>query len=339
VGFGNGSLPLVSVVIPTYNYGHYVGEAIDSALAQTYPAVEVIVVDDGSTDDTRERLAVYGDRIRSIHQANAGLSAARNTGIQAAKGQYVAFLDSDDAFHPRKLERQMAVVAADPAIGLVGTEDFSDEPRVWGEVPESPPVARLTLEDIVTRSRFSPSSAVVRADCFPQVGLFDTSLRSVEDREMWIRIAAKYPVALVRQPLTWYRMTPGSMSKNPEKMEHFERLVLDRAFEMPELAGRWPLRRKALGLATAASAWLYLENNRNRTAAARLLRSAIWWPLPLFPPLVNLPLARLRLLLKVFRRSLSRPFSVDRQTESPKRISAPPRPAGTDSARRGHEDS
>jgi glycosyltransferase involved in cell wall biosynthesis len=339
VRFGNVSLPLVSVVIPTYNYGHYVGEAIDSALAQTYPAVEVIVVDDGSTDNTRERLAVYGDRIRSIHQANAGLSAARNTGIQAAKGQYVAFLDSDDAFHPRKLELQMAVVAADPAVGLVGTGDFSDEPREWEELPESPPVARLTLEDIVTRSRFSPSSAVVRADCFPQVGLFDTSLRSVEDREMWIRIAAKYPVALVRQPLTWYRMTPGSMSKNPEKMEHFERLVLDRAFAMPELAGRWPLRRKALGLASAASAWLYLENDRKWVATARLLRSAIWWPFPFFPPLVQLPLIRLRLLLKVLRSVSSGLSSADRQTDPAKRVFAQHQLAGADPAQDELEDS
>src|SRR5688572_5767710 len=106
--------PLVSVVIPTYNYGHLVAEAVDSALAQTYPAVEVLVVDDGSTDDTWDRLARYGDRIRCVRQANAGLSAARNTGIRAAHGEYVALLDSDDAFHPRKLDLQMRYLTSRP---------------------------------------------------------------------------------------------------------------------------------------------------------------------------------------------------------------------------------
>ena len=99
---------LISVVIPTYNYGHFVTEAVDSVLAQTYRHYEVVVVDDGSTDDTRARLAPYGDRIRYIHQENQGLSAARNTGIRAARGGVIGLLDSDDKWHPRKLETQAA---------------------------------------------------------------------------------------------------------------------------------------------------------------------------------------------------------------------------------------
>ena len=97
---------LVSVVIPTYNYAHFVTGAVESALAQTYPDREVIVVDDGSTDDTRDRLAPFEGRIRYIHQENQGLSAARNTGIRAARGALVAFLDSDDLWHPEKLAVQ-----------------------------------------------------------------------------------------------------------------------------------------------------------------------------------------------------------------------------------------
>jgi len=95
--------PLVTVVIPTYNYGRYICETVESALGQTYSPVEIIVVDDGSMDDTRERLATYGDRIRYIHQQNRGLSAARNTGIQAARGEFVALLDSDDLWLPDKV--------------------------------------------------------------------------------------------------------------------------------------------------------------------------------------------------------------------------------------------
>ena len=104
----------VSVVVPAYNYARYLPKAIDSALGQTHPPLEVIVVDDGSTDDTPRVLAAYADRIRVIRQANQGAGAARNAGIAAARGEYVAFLDSDDLWHPRKLELQLARFASDP---------------------------------------------------------------------------------------------------------------------------------------------------------------------------------------------------------------------------------
>src|SRR4051812_3217208 len=109
----------VSVVIATYNHGRYLREAIDSALAQTHPPLEVIVVDDGSTDDTAEILQTYGGRIRAMRQANAGVAAARNAGLAAASGRYVGFLDSDDVWAPDKLARQLAVFDAQPALGLV----------------------------------------------------------------------------------------------------------------------------------------------------------------------------------------------------------------------------
>ena len=109
----------VSVVIPTYNYGRYLATAIESALAQTFVPLEVIVVDDGSTDDTPQILETFGNRIQTIRQLNQGAGAARNTGIAAARGEYVAFLDSDDIWKPRKLQMQIARFDADPALGLV----------------------------------------------------------------------------------------------------------------------------------------------------------------------------------------------------------------------------
>ena len=109
----------ISVIIPAYNYARYLAEAIDSALGQTYAPLEVIVVDDASTDDTPRVLAAYGQRIRAIRQPNGGAGAARNTGIAAARGEYVAFLDADDVWLPRKLELQMALFDADPALGLI----------------------------------------------------------------------------------------------------------------------------------------------------------------------------------------------------------------------------
>ena len=294
--------PLVSVVIPTYNYGQYVTEAVESALAQTYSAVEVIVVDDGSTDDTRERLAGYRNRIRYIDQKNQGLSAARNTGIRAANGEYIAFLDSDDVFHTRRLELQVPVLAGNPHVGLVASECTIGEKVFWEPLPTPVLEFSISLEGLVLRSRFGPSGVLMRKSCFDNVGFFNEELRSVEDRDMWIRVAARYEVVKLQASLWWYRLTPGSMSRNPERMEHFERVVLDKAFRMPELAGRWRLRRKAMGLASLASSWTFLDAKRPGMAIRRLIRSFVWWPLPFRKPETRERMVRFRLLASAIRR-------------------------------------
>lgn len=288
--------PTVSVVVPTYNYGRYVGEAIDSALAQTVPPLEVIVVDDGSTDDTPTRLAVYGDRIRVIRQANQGLSAARNTGIRAARGEWVALLDSDDAFHPRKHELQLMALAACPDLHLLATGGFSDPAVRWPAVPAGLPVRRLAVGQIAVRTPFSPSGVLGRRSSFEATGGFDPDLRSVEDREMWVRVAAAGPVAVLDAPLVWVRDTPGSMSKNPGVMEHFDRLVVERSFALPALRGRWAARRRALAHVYLSSAHTYLTAGRPAAAAARAAKALAYWPLPL--PGTHEPAVRVRLLAR-----------------------------------------
>ncbi|HEX5105760.1 MAG TPA: glycosyltransferase [Pirellulaceae bacterium] len=295
-------LPLVSVVIPTYNYGHLVGEAVQSVLAQNYSMVEIIVVDDGSTDDTREQLARFEGRIRYHYQPNAGLSAARNTGIGLAKGQLIALLDSDDAFHPQKLAIQETYLAANPDVGLVATTSFSGEPIRWQEIPAGDvPDRRVRLEDVVLKSRFAPSSVLVRRECLDWAGPFDPELKSVEDREMWIRIATHDRMALIDLPLTWYRQTPGSMSRNAAKMEDFESLVLDRAFAMSEVRSNWTLRRKAKALAALAASRRYQGAMQFGTAFRRLWSSFIWWPLP-FGLAESVPLlGRVRLAVAMTR--------------------------------------
>lgn len=300
------SADLVSVVIPTYNYGRFVPEAVESVLGQTYPAREVIVVDDGSTDDTRARLATYLPHIRYVYQDNRGLSAARNTGIALAGGRFVALLDSDDVWHPRKLEYQMRHLARHPEVALLGSDCYTGPRAAWPEPPDDAAVAPVALDRLIVRSAFAPSTAVLRRDCLEAVGGFDTGLRAVEDRDMWIRVAARYPVAVLRAPLCWYRVHGGNMSAAAARMEECELRVLRKSFgTIDALRGRPLLRRRALSWALAASAWTYREGGDPGAALARLLRSLALWPLPYRRGEATVPLVRARLLASLALRALA----------------------------------
>jgi glycosyltransferase involved in cell wall biosynthesis len=270
--------PLVSVVIPTYNYGRFVTEAVDSALAQTYSPVEVIVVDDGSTDDTRERLAAYGERVRYIFQKNEGLSAARNAGMSAARGELIALLDSDDGFHPRKLEYQVRYLSEHPHVGLVGTDCLVDASGRWPDISTPPPARMVTLDDVVVRVPFCPSSVLLRRSCFEEVGFFDPKVSAAADRDYWIRASARAGMACLGGELTFYRIHPGSMTRNVEMMVSHERMVLEKAFAMAELSGRLGLQRIAWAHARFAGALMYREAGRNWSALYWLLRSFVAWP-------------------------------------------------------------
>jgi glycosyltransferase involved in cell wall biosynthesis len=275
------SCPLVSVVIPTYNYARFVGAAVASALAQTYSACEVIVVDDGSTDDTRAVLAPWEGRIRYLYQENQGLSAARNTGILAAQGDYIALLDADDLWHSAKLEAQMRYLADHPEVGLLACDRVTAEPPPWPAVDLAPSLSArdITLEELVLATRFGPSSAVIARRCFERVGYFDPVLRSAEDREMWLRIASVYPIRKLALPLWWYRVHPANMSAVAPVMERFESYVLQEAFACnPHLRGRFLLRQEALSRAAYASALRYSQSGRHGKALACLLQSMARWP-------------------------------------------------------------
>jgi glycosyltransferase involved in cell wall biosynthesis len=274
---------LVSVVVPTCNYGRYISEAVASVLAQRYPHVEVVVVDDGSTDDTPHRLEPYRDRITCIRQENQGVSAARNTGIRAARGEVIALLDADDVWHPRKLELQMRCLAEHPEIGLLGTDLFADSRDCWPAVADPPclDILPLRLDDLVYRTCFAPSSVLVRRRRLDAVGLFDPGLRCAEDRDLWVRIAGRFPVAKLPLRLMWYRTHPLSLSANPARSEQNERRMLHRAFAtLPALRRRPLLRLKTLSHASFNAASLYGARRRWLSALGRLARSLLLWPWP-----------------------------------------------------------
>jgi hypothetical protein len=222
--------PLVPVVIPTYNCARWLSDAVDSVLVQTYRNFEIIVVGDGSTDNTQDVLARYGDRIRVIRQANARRGAARNAGILAAQGEYIAFLDADDLWLPRKLERQMPVLRARPELGWVYSDycRFDESGRHQVSVLERaglqpPPQGRgQVLRTLLTTyvNVVSVITVVVRAKCFRDVGLYDSSTPVVENWSMWLWLASRFEVRCVNGVLALYRRHP-EQSTNGQHGELF----------------------------------------------------------------------------------------------------------------------
>jgi glycosyltransferase involved in cell wall biosynthesis len=274
-------------VVPTYNYGRYVAAAVASALQQTRPPDEVVVIDDGSTDDTRARLAEFGDRIRYSHQENRGLSAARNAGLRAARGDYVALLDSDDVWHPRKLEHQAAVLAAQaspPGLLAAASFGFEDEralPAFRLSEPRGGHV-ELSFRELLGNRAFCPSSVVLHRSSVLELGGFDESLRSVEDLDMWLRVRARLPVLKLRAELVALRSHPDSMSHRLEPMRSSHRRVLEQAFaSIPALHADWASRRVAWARFHGHSALLRRDAGDRRGALADLARSALQWPLAL----------------------------------------------------------
>jgi glycosyltransferase involved in cell wall biosynthesis len=298
----------VSVVIPAYNCGHLIGDAIDSALAQSAAAVEVIVVDDGSTDDTARRIKAYGDRIRYVLQDNQGVAAARNRGVAETRGEFVAFLDGDDVWHPHKLARQLAVLSESPQLGMLGTASFPWPAAVIPEVPSSgleiPEV--VTWEQVAVKNRFMASSVIVRRAVLDLVGPFDTSLQGPEDHDLWIRLAEQTVIANLRLPLTGYRDVPGSLSKRAATMERGMRRILKKLDDRCALNGRPKLRRKAYSVVCHRCSFMYSEAGDHLAAVGRSLAALIAYPWPYRPDEVELVAERPRRLLRILRRAVTK---------------------------------
>ncbi len=193
----------VSVIIPSYNRGWIIKEAIDSVLAQDYRDFELIVVDDGSTDNTSEILDSYKDDIKVFFQDNNGVSAARNRGIAASLGQFVAFLDSDDLWLPQKLSTQVAFFNNTPDALICQTEELwiRNGIRVNPKKRHKKP-SGMIFEPSLALCLVSPSAVMIRRSLFDRVGNFDETLPACEDYDLWLRITCRFPVHLIDTPLT-----------------------------------------------------------------------------------------------------------------------------------------
>lgn len=227
--------PLVSTVIPVFNGARYVAHTIDSVLAQTYRHIEIVVIDDGSTDESPEILARYGNRIRLIRQANQGVGAARNRGILAAQGEYVAFLDQDDWWYPEKIERQIDAAGASGA-GLVHTQTVYFDDVAQAFCPPLDPDARpeeyvgWCFEKLLFGNAICNSSVLVRRELFSQVGLCGLEIEgnTVQDYDLWLRLARVTPFAFVPEPLTVFRLHPHQGTVNRRMMLREQIKVLHR---------------------------------------------------------------------------------------------------------------
>lgn len=286
----------VSVVIPAYNYAHYLPAAIASALAQTYPALEVLVIDDGSTDGAREVVERISDtRVRYIRQENAGLSAARNTGVKEARHAFVAFLDADDCWEPELLARAMAQFAALPAdYGAVaaGSRKMGPDSTL---LPDKPYRLRddgeLTARDFCLKNAPLSSSVVLRKAVFEQCGNFDVLLRSSEDRDFWLRLTSGgWRFWFIEQPLARIRRHPANMSKQAARMMANRGAVLCKARQSGMVAPRWsPFWLRVFSLHRYHAAWTFHHEGARRRALWNLGCSWLLWPWFARPSQLALP--------------------------------------------------
>ncbi|MDX9843858.1 MAG: glycosyltransferase [Aquabacterium sp.] len=230
--------PLVTVIMPVFNASATLAQALNSVLWQGYGAIEIIAVDDGSTDDSRQKLATYGDAVRVLHQSKQGPAAARNLALQHARGEYIAFVDADDVWLPGKLLRQVAYLQAHPDVSAVfgrfrrwetlpGERRFSVPPDQtayaqaaarWREQPE--PFRTTALQgnlyaDLLLDSVVHIITALVRRSAVDEVHGFDARLNTGEDYDFWLRLSRAHRIDQLDDCVAWYRIHAQSITRQP----------------------------------------------------------------------------------------------------------------------------
>lgn len=265
--------PLISVVIPSYNSAHFITDAIESVLAQTYRPLEIIVIDDGSTDSTTEVLVSYRDRISYFRQQNCGPAAARNTALREARGELVAFLDADDRWLPNKLALQWEFLRDHPDTGLVHTDVtylYEETGEMLRKAVGRPRFAGNCYGELFFENRVVLSTVLVRRECLDKAGLFYDDLARAQDWDLWIRISRYDLFGYIDERLVVYRVHGSNISKNQLLMRQCELKVLERALAFdPDLikkVGKTVVQRKLYDLCFDAG---YLYYDRGDYVSAR----------------------------------------------------------------------
>ncbi len=269
------TVPRVSVVIPAYNTAQYVGEAVDSVLAQTFRNFEIVVVNDGSpdTEALEKALHPYGERIRYVRKPNGGLSSARNAGIAASQSECIAFLDSDDTWTPEYLVSQLALLEREPTAAAVFPDGvyFGETLLAGKKFSETMPfeLGRVTIEAVLREQSNLSYSCLARRTAIERVGGYDESLRRIEDWDMYLRLLLAGETILINPaPLLRYRRRDGSLSADGLVMRGAALNVLTKIERM--IPNGSPLTALARDLRSSWRASIELELGR------RALREGCW---------------------------------------------------------------
>jgi len=228
-------LPLVSVVIATYNQARYVAAAIESALSQTLRDFEIVVVDDGSTDNTWAVLDRYGVAIRVVREPNAGQAVARNRGVAESRGEFIAFLDGDDIWLPEKLDRQVNAIRQQPGAGFCACGYYiaDEELRSLGSKWPAPAGNQLQSDLLLGNRIGPPTTVIVKRDQFELVSGFDPALSYCCDWDLWIRLAQVTGFCAVNEILAAWRQHGGNLSRDIRSLEHDSVRLLKKALSDP----------------------------------------------------------------------------------------------------------
>ncbi len=271
----------ISVIIPTYNYGRFIAEALQSVLRQTLRPDEIVVVDDGSSDETRDVVSGFGEDVKYVYQANAGVCAARNVGVAESKSEVIAFMDADDTMESESLEKQIAPIAEEDDVGLVhcGLRLFDDES---GETIE------LQLEggaDGVANNLLlwegpgiaGPGAVLVTREAFDAVGGFDTDMKVGEDWDFCYRVARKFKVRFVPEPLVNYRSHATAAHRDVAEMERGMSRFYEKAFSTND-ESVLKLKRRAYGNFHKVMAGSYFHAGNYKNFARHAVRSVFMRP-------------------------------------------------------------
>jgi glycosyltransferase involved in cell wall biosynthesis len=274
----------IAAVIPVYNGEAFLRTAIESVLAQTSPVDELVILDDGSTDNTRAVALSYGQHLRYIFQENRGLAAARNAGAAASTCEWVAFLDCDDWWLPEKIAKQRALIESNPDAVLIYSDQWECESAGKMLYIEAVPPQQLWPQ-LRTRNGLSSSVAIVRRDALTSIGGYDEGLRACEDWDFYVRLHAKGPFAYIAEPLAVYRLSPGTMSTNADRMlQNFEAILESTLLNGLQGWSRILWRRRARSRQLLSAGLIARKAGHRDQERAHLWRSVLQWPSPFWEP-------------------------------------------------------
>ncbi len=230
----------VTTIIPTFNRAELLAQALESVLQQSVTPDEIIVVDDGSTDDTPEVLLLHKDRVRIIRQENRGVSAARNRGIQNARHEWLAFLDSDDLWLPRKLETQIKALQEQGEYKVCYTNEEWRKNNVWKNPGKKhQKYSGWIYEKCLPLCIISPSSVILHKSVFETVGLFDENLPACEDYDLWLRVASRFPVLYLPQRLIVKRAGDWPQLSGQHSLDKYRIMALSKILHSGALDEKW----------------------------------------------------------------------------------------------------